>query len=1072
MMTTSTQGMLRSLDNLIRGFVLLGLSLTILSVVAKAEIDSPVPPACPTIQMSGSSVNCYGAATGTATVTILAGGSGNYTYTWSNGTVFSGGLTHQITGLSVGTYTVNVRDNVSGCTVIGAFVVGSPDPITVSGVVTNVNCFNDTTGSIDITVNGGTAPYSYSWVNSSMAVVGTNQDLIDAPVGTYTVTVSAPSAVCTFSRSFTISGPIEALNASSIVSDVDCFGGNDGSINVTVWGGTPPYAYSWDSGQTSEDIAGLTSGSYELTITDSRGCQLIVPNTVDQPLMLSGTISSTDVLCFGDATGTVSIVATQGTAPYSYSWQNSTVLYPQNSASLFGVPADTYQATITDANGCTFVSSVVVNQPTELLGTTIGTNVSCYGGSDGEIDLTVSGGIMPYLYTWTNSVPVIVGSSQDLSGLTASLYSVAVIDFNGCVLQLQQEITQPDAPVTSSVVVTDVLCFGDNTGAIDLTVIGGTMPYSYSWTSGQTTQDISNLLAGTYGYTAIDLNGCDVSGSVVISQPAFPLLVTSVITDVNCFGESNGAIDLTVSGGTAPYMYEWQNSTFVLSQTGQDLIGFPADDYSYEVTDNNGCKFIDTVTVSEPPLLEVSVTGVNILCKGGNNGSVDLTVVGGSLPYTYLWNSGAVTEDINTLIAGYYEVLVTDDHGCTAMTGITLTEPADSLDFTFEVFNVLCNNGTDGQIELSVTGGTPLYDYQWSNGGTVSLIENLTAGWYTFLVTDANGCTIADSIEVTQPDPLTLNEVITPVSCFGLSDGSIDISPVGGTAPYSFTWFNSSFALSAQTEDLIDFPADVYQVEIIDTNDCFYEMFFEIEQPDLLVIEYTYNVVSCYGGTDASILVDISGGNPGYTTTWSNGATTEDLLNVPFGIYELDVVDTQGCSDSIVVDISQPDSISIVFEHVAVTCEDQYDGIAYATPSGGNGGYFYNWSNGSTLSFADSLQSEYYFLTVTDVLGCTGYDSVFITKDPEGCIDPVNAFSPNGDQYNDTWVIDNMYLYPQANVQIFNKWGNVIHEQTGVYEPWDGTVNDSPAPSDLYYWIINLNVPEREILKGNITIVR
>jgi gliding motility-associated-like protein len=431
-----------------------------------------------------------------------------------------------------------------------------------------------------------------------------------------------------------------------------------------------------------------------------------------------------------------------------------------------------------------------------------------------------------------------------------------------------------------------------------------------------------------------------------------------------------------------------------------------------------------------------------------------------------------VTEDINTLVAGYYEVLVTDDHGCTTVSGITLTEPADSLDFTFEVWNVLCNDGTDGSIQLTVTGGTPLYDYQWSNGGTESLIENLTAGWYTFLVTDANGCTITDSMEVTQPDPLTLNEVITPVTCFSLSDGIIDISPTGGTAPYSFTWFNSTFALSAQTEDLDGFPADVYQVEIIDTNDCFYEMFFEIEQPDLLVIEYTFNVVSCNGGGDANILVDISGGNPGYTTTWSNGATTEDLLNIPYGVYELDVVDTKGCSDSIEVTITQPEPVTMTFEHVPVTCEDQYDGIAYATAAGGNGGYFYNWSNGSTLSFADSLQNEFYFLTVTDVLGCTGYDSVFITKNPQGCIDPVNAFSPNGDAYNDTWVIDNMYLYPQANIQIFNKWGNVVHEQTGVYEPWDGTVNDAQAPSGLYYWIINLNEPEREILKGNITIVR
>ncbi|TNE98925.1 MAG: T9SS type B sorting domain-containing protein, partial [Bacteroidetes bacterium] len=244
------------------------------------------------------------------------------------------------------------------------------------------------------------------------------------------------------------------------------------------------------------------------------------------------------------------------------------------------------------------------------------------------------------------------------------------------------------------------------------------------------------------------------------------------------------------------------------------------------------------------------------------------------------------------------------------------------------------------------------------------------------------------------------------------------------------------------------------------------------EEPELLVIEYTFDVISCYGGTDGNIYVDITGGNPAYTTTWSNGATTEDLLNVPFGVYQLNVVDTKGCTDSIEVSLSQPDSLMIAFEHTPVTCEDQYDGIAYATPTGGNGGYFYEWSNGSMQSMADSLQSTYYFLTVTDVLGCTAYDSVYITRNEVGCIDPVNAFTPNGDFYNDSWVIDNMYLYPDAEVQIFNKWGNLIHYQKGLYEPWDGTIKGQSAPSEIYYWIINLNKEDRETLKGNITIVR
>lgn len=1049
--------------------------LTLFAVTLGA-FTSFAQPACPTIQMSGSDVGCYGATDGSATVTVVTGGSGSYVHQWSNGSPF-GGNTSSISSLAAGTYTVTVHDIGTGCAVVGAFVVGSPDPIVITETVSDVNCYGANTGAIDITVTGGTLPYSYTWTNSGGAVAGTPQDVVNQPADSYTVVVdaSSPSSAisCTATKNFIISEPIEALQASGVVTDASCFNTPTGAIDVSVWGGTPPYAYSWDSGATTQDISGLTAGNYNLTVLDSKGCSIVVPFTVTQPTLLSGTISSTDVLCFGEATGSVTMVPTGGTLPYSYSWQNSTTLFAQNTASLFNVVAETYQVTVTDANGCTYTDNVVVNEPTLLTGSTVPTNVSCYGGNDGAIDLIVNGGSAPYTYVWENSVPtVITGTPQDLVSIPAETYTVTITDNNNCELILVQEITQPLTPISAETEVFDVLCYGENTGSINLTVNGGTQPFTYSWSSGQTTEDISSLLAGSYTYNILDANGCPLSGTDVVSQPAQPLTVTNIIQDVNCFGESNGSIDLTVTGGTAPYTYIWSNSTFYLSATGQDLIDYPADWYRYEVTDANGCKSIDTLTINEPPALWTTISGVDILCFGGNNGSVDLTVGGGVTPYAYLWNNGFVTEDISGLVAGYYEVTVTDANGCTIMDSITLTEPSDSLSYTYQVEDVLCKDGTDGEIDLDVAGGTIPYFYDWSNGDTVSQIVNLTAGWYEFLVTDNNGCTITDSIYVDEPDAVTLNEVITPVTCKDLSDGIIDITPTGGTVPYNFTWYNSVYALSAQTEDLVDYPADVYQLEIIDSNGCFYEMFLEIEEPDSLLIDYTYNVVSCAGGIDGNILVDITGGNPGYTTTWSNGATTEDLLNIPADIYQLTVVDTKGCTDSITVDVAQPDSVTMTFETTEVSCIDDHDGVAFAYPEGGNGGYYYLWSNGETNSVNSGLSNEWYTLTVTDVLGCTGTDSVYIPKNGIGCVDPVNAFSPNGDAYNDTWVIDNMELYPNADVQIFNKWGNLIHQQTGLYEPWDGTINGTGAPSAVYYWIINLNHPEREILKGNITIVR
>ncbi len=1022
---------------------------------------------CPSLAMSGSSVSCYGNSNGSAQVAISSG-SGNYSITWSNGVT-----TTSNPGLAVGTYTVNVKDNVSGCSVNGAYVVGSLDPISISSTITNVDCFGNSSGSIDVTVisGSGTAPYTFGWVNSLNNSVGSSEDLTSSPSGTFTQTITDFKG-CTKVTSFTITQPAEALNSSVVKTDVSCFAGANGGLDISVWGGTNPYNYSWGTGQLTQDVNSLTAGNYSVTITDNHGCSRVQNYSISQPTVLGGTSSKTDVACYGQATGNASLSATGGTSPYSFSWSNSSTLFSTTSSFLGNIVADSYNVTVTDANNCQYTSSLTINQPTQLTGGIVITNVSCNGGSNGAIDLTVAGGTFPYTYQWTNNVPASISTSQDLSNVVAQTYTVVVLDAYSCSISLTGEITQPALPITVSESHINVLCYGNNTGSIDLSVIGGTSPYTYSWTSGQTSQNISNLLSGTYGYTVTDNLGCTSVSSIYITQPSAPLAVTNSIIDANCFGDANGIIDLTVSGGTSPYSYAWSNSTYLLSTTSQDLTNFPADTYTYTARDANGCLSTSSLIIAQPTQLQTSISGVNILCKGGNNGSVDLTITGGVLPYNYSWNNGYTTEDLSSMLAGVYSVVVADAHNCIITNQIELTEPMDSLSYTFTERDVKCNDGTDGNISITVEGGTVPYSYLWSNANTNSEITDLTAGMYHFVVTDFNGCLLLDSIYVDQPAPLTLNELITPVTCFGLSNGIIDLSPIGGTAPYTYTWYNSEYALSAQTQDLIGYPADTFQVEIIDTNNCFYEMFFAIPQPAILAVTYNSNIASCSGSSDANIDVTITGGNPTYSSNWSNGATTEDLLNISADTYNLMVTDQKNCKDSLTVVIAQPDSIKMHFEMVEVSCIDQHDGIAITSPYGGNGGYSYLWSNSVTTAQADSLYNQWYSVVVTDVIGCSGKDSIFITKNNQSCITPVQAFTPNGDNYNDRWVIDNLYLYANAEMKIFNRWGNLIHTHKGVYEPWDGKIHGNEAPSDVYYYILNLNTPDREPITGNITIVR
>lgn len=1036
------------------------------SLLGFAAVDEKQA-ACPTVVVTGTNVSCYGNTNGSAQVAI-SNGSGNYTISWSNG-----GNVNTINGLAVGTYTVSVKDNVSGCSVVGAYVVGSPDPIAVTETITNVNCNGMATGSITTSVVGGNGGYIYTWRNSSNVVVSSSANLTGAVAGTYSLRI-VDSKGCIFNKSYTITQPAQALNNSAVITNAACFSTATGAINIEVWGGTPSYTYLWSNGASTQDVTGLTAGGYSVTITDFKGCQRIVPFTINQPNVLTGNLVASSVLCNGDATGSLTVTPIGGTTPYSYEWRNTTTLYAANTPTLSNVIADDYEVTVTDARGCVYIDNATVIEPSELILSHTYVNVACHGDATGSINLTVLGGSPTYSYVWENSLGATVSLTQDLVAIPAETYSVLVTDFNGCTKTLTQEITQPPLPIAVTEIVTDVKCFGENSGIIELDVTGGTPPYTYNWTTGQSTDIITGLIAQTYIYTVVDSKLCQYSNSVVVSQPAQPLTVTNVITDANCFGDANGGIDLTVTGGTAPYRYEWENSAYILSNTTQDLVNYPSDNYTYKVFDFNDCLETATLLIDQPAQLESTIVGVNILCKYGNTGSVDLTVTGGVLPYSYTWNNGPISEDQTGLIAGYYEVQILDDHNCLLIDAITLTEPQDSLSYTYDVVDVKCNNGHDGSIDLQVQGGTFPYYYIWSNGATSAAISDLVAGYYEFKVTDENGCLMIDSIFVDQPDALDLNEIVTPVTCYGFSDGIIDVTTTGGTPPFTYSWYNSDFALSNQQEDLVDFPADLYQVEIIDSNDCFYELFIDLPQPDSLIINSTFNNVSCKDSSDANIFITITGGNPGYFTNWSNGAITNDLTNIVAGDYELVVLDQKNCTDTFAIIITEPDYITSVFDIYPVTCVDQHNGEALSYPAGGNGGYNFDWSNGETTYHAEGLYGGITDLLVTDILGCIGNFQVDIPVIDVGCIDPVNTFTPNGDAYNDTWVIDNMDLYPNIEINIFNRWGNLIKKYSNTYEPWDGKINGVDAPSGTYFYVINLDQGEKKGkgVSGNVSIVR
>lgn len=1013
---------------------------------------------CPTVGISGTHVSCYGGSNGTVSA-LVTGGSGSFQYVWNNG-----GNSPAITGLVADIYYVNVTDLVSGCTVFNLFVVNEPNQLVSSLTQQDIKCFGQPAGSIDLTVGGGTPLYTYAWSNGAVG-----QDVAALVAGTYSVTIT-DSKGCKATNSATIIQTASAVNSTITGDHVNCPLGSDGSVNLTPFGGEAPYTFSWNSGTyLSEDINGLAAGTYSVIITDALGCTAINGIVITEPTPIVSTITGTDVNCFGGSNGFVDLNPSGGTLPYNFNW-TSTLYTLGNTEDLVNVAADSYSVTITDANGCTAVNNFTINQPTQLASSISGTNVSCNGYTDGTITLVVNGGSAPYGFAWENSAGPIASTTQNLTNLAAETYKVTVTDFKGCIATNSIIISQPLLPLNSSITGTNVKCFGDNSGTADLTIVGGTSPYAINWSNGVFIEDQNNLFAGNYFVTIVDDNGCNAASSIIITQPAAPVAASSIVTNVSCFGFNDGGINYTVTGGTQPYTYSWINSENALSVVSQDITNFPAEIYVVTITDANNCVSVDTSIITEPTLIQSSIVSQNINCYAQATGTINLTLTGGTLPYSINWSNNAVTEDISSLTAGTYTVTITDANGCSHTNGVTLTQPSSGLSSSNFVKNVTCYGGADGYIFYDVQGGTQPYNYNWSSGDSLANIFNLVAGTYIITTADANGCILTNSIVVAQPPQVIITAVTIPVRCFGQNNGTIDITISGGTTPYTYEWMNSNFVLSAITQDLVNYPSEVYNVKVTDSVGCTASMSIPLHEPAPLGASVTANNITCAGGADGNIDINISGGVLPYAYAWSNGAVSEDLLNIPVGTYVVTITDANNCSMIRSYTLLEPPPIEISYQTQEVSCADQHDGVIYAIATGGTGAYTYAWSNGTILNPATDLSGTTYTLTVSDVSGCNRSIEITMPVNPKECIEIPTAFSPNGDGKNDTWQIKNIELYPDCVMKIFNRWGNLLFESTGYKEFWNGRYNGNKLPSETYYFILELG-NESTPKTGSITLI-
>ena len=785
-------------------------------------------------------MSCNGGNNGAINISA-SGGAGSFTYLWSNTST-----AEDQTNLTANTYTVTVTDGNS-CTAQQSFIVTQPSPIVINGIITDVNCNSGITGAINITVSGGTSPYTYLWSNTSTA-----EDQTNLAANTYTVTVTDFNS-CTAQQVFVVNQSLP-VTITGVVTDVLCNGGSTGAINITATGGTGGYTYLWSNSSTAEDQTNLAANTYTVTATDNSGCTGQQSFTVNQPTSITVNGVITNVSCNGGSNGAINITASGGTGGYTYLWSNTSTAEDQTN-----LTANTYTVTVTDANGCTAQQSFIVNEPLPITATFNNVDESC-GQNNGSSTVNPSGGNGGYTYLWSTG-----STFATISNLAPGTYTVTVTDVLSCSNIFSTTINAISGlNIVSSI--TPVNCNGGSDGEIDLTVSGGTQPYTFLWSNLELTEDISGLTSDFYTVTITDLNLCVEVDTFFVPEPT-PITATFNIINAAC-NNPNGSATVTASGGSPGYTYLWSNGF-----TTAGISNVVSGPYTVTVTDFHICTSSFIANIGNDPGPSIVVDSIiNVSCNGGNNGAIYTTATSGTIPLQYLWSNNFTADDITGLPANNYTVTVTDVRGCTATAVANVIEPsALSLSFSSTTANCNLNNGS---AQVTPSGGVSPYQILWSNGDTTSIIQNLFAGTYTATITDDNGCVITDIVIVPNSGVPQINLINKKdVTCNGGNNGSITITASNGVGPYTYLWSNGDVGNVADT-----LTASTFTVTVTDNTGCTQTASYTINEPSAITLQFSFTPEPCNNG-NGSATVTANGGTPGYTYLWSNNNTTAAAID-------------------------------------------------------------------------------------------------------------------------------------------------------------------------------------------------
>ncbi len=932
---------------------------------------------------------------------------------------------YQIESSQLGTYQVSIFDDL-GCNIISDSLVVDTEieVLDIDGDILHLNCFLEPTGSIDISVSDQTnSPLTYFWSNGE-----TTEDIANLYAGTYTV-IATDAYGCFGEMEFTIEGPNPMINTIDVVQP---YMGNPGSATITTTGGIMPYTYQWSNGNSSSSDDNLSPGIYSVTVSDENGCDEVLVFEITSDFVVH--TSTVGVSCHESCDGTISldingpdvaynvvwadanldgfmpsdvcagsydyvvsdesgstfegtvtvlepdelivsadyqdfvcdisentIIALEvsgGVHPYIYSWSNGSTM-----DTLLNAGVGNHTVTVEDDNGCIESLTFVVDTFPSLKLSFATTLAGCNGALDGSIDLDITGGQAPFMFHWNNG-----SVSEDLSDLTQGIYTVTVTDSNNC-MAIDSVVVHADSGIEVSAIVSNTNCSGLDDGSIYLDILGGTNDLEIEWDIASDSNYIFDLPPGSYSVTITNENGCTWNESYSLSQNS-DLTITAEIEDNPCFQGQEGSINIQIENSTSPYTILWSNGS-----TDEDLFNISAGLYELSLIDSFGCEYNYSYVVDEESEMEYSSSLTEPGCNGASDGSIVISPISGSLPLSYNWSTGDITNHISDIQAGSYYLTITDNAGCTKLDSFILSENS-TLELNENITHNPCHGDSQGQISIGISGGIEPYEVIWSNNNNTTSISNLTAGTYMASVTDAVGCEIIQLYTVFEPDSLEIIEEIALPLCHD-ELGSISIEGIGGLAPYFILWSTGATSSTINIE-----PGNDYEVTLTDINNCRSTLDFTVEE--IFEIDITILSITEPGSTNnnGEIEIEIEGGTLPYQIEWSNGQVGTTASGLGFGTHTINVVDANGCTAQLNIDLdNDPLTLQSSLEHNI--CFGECNGSIELDISGGILPYSLTWSDGQTTPSLTSLCNGMYQATIVDASGSEIISDIFNIESPD-----------------------------------------------------------------------------------------